>query len=684
MPDYIYLLKNRLSIHQQTALEHIRAAAREAGMTVFLVGGAVRDLTSGSPVFDLDVAVQGNALKLKKPLEKAGGKVWGEHEPSRTLFFRFPVGVTVEISSTRREEYPKPGKPVYHWDSILDDLRRRDFTANAMALSLNEHSYGLLMDPLNGVADIEARQLRLVSNYGFIEDPSRLLRATRLIARLGWQLDERTQTRFQNAREENAIAALSAYHRGYELEEIGHEEDGLRVLAAMEKEGWMPSLFPAWTTAAADAGALDEMRKLVTQLQMQGVSPDVSAVSVNYLTAKLAQKDLAELKALFVRQGFVEEWNNLDNTAKELNKQLTSKETALPSATWKLFTTADPQAVLWLGLTSRSPAIQTKYKNFFTVWPEARQKVPHALMQELRITPEIAGYDELMAGLFLGVIDGKLETEEQLRAFLEPYSPPAPPPPVSIRRTRGSKKSEAKVKAPVEAEADSDGEGDDPDLDDDSPHNPNEDSGDDNDDDDDAAEEEDHRVAIPPAPKKVTKPVAAKAAAPSAVVLEKAMPEAAKSEIKTVAKTAAKPVAVAPAQKAEAVAAPAPAAVKPAATKPVAGKPFAVPAPSVAPNPTAGKSAGGNKPAKVVPAVAKKTTPAKAIKATVGKPAPKHTAAKSAQAKPARQAPVKTSARPATRSAAKKPQKPAARSAKKPEPPKKLPAKKSSPAKKHR
>jgi tRNA nucleotidyltransferase (CCA-adding enzyme) len=456
MPDYIYLLKNRLSIHQRNALDQIRLAAREAGMTVFLVGGAVRDLTSGSPVFDLDVTVQGNALKLKKTLEKAGGKLWGEHEPSRTLFFRFPVGVTVEISSARREEYPKPGKPVYHWDTILEDLRRRDFTANAMALSLNEHSYGLLMDPLNGVADIEARQLRLVSNYGFIEDPARLLRATRLVARLGWQLDERTQTRFQNSKEEKAIEALSAYHRGYELEEIGHEEDGLRVLAAMEAEGWMHHLFPAWTTASADADALEEMRKLVTQLQMQGVSPDISAVSVHYLTAKLSSKDLAALKAAFVRPGFVEEWNNLDHAAKEFNKQLMGKEAATPSATWKLFTTADPQAVLWLGLTSKVPAVQAKYKNFFTVWPEARQKIPHALLQELRITPEVHGYDEMISRLFLGVIDGNLETEEQLRAFLEPYSPPAPPPPVSVRRTRGSKKSGEKSKVLVEAAFDGD------------------------------------------------------------------------------------------------------------------------------------------------------------------------------------------------------------------------------------
>ena len=120
---------------------------------------------------------------------------------------------------------------------------------------------------------------------------------------------------------------------------------------------------------------------------------------------------------------------------------------------------ADPQAVLWLGLTSKSPTVQTKYKNFFTVWPEARQKIPHALLQELRITPEVAGYNEMISRLFLGVIDGNLESEEQLRAFLEPYSPPAPPPPVTVRRTRGSKKGGDQAKIAVEAAFDGDAVG---------------------------------------------------------------------------------------------------------------------------------------------------------------------------------------------------------------------------------
>ena len=172
MPDYIYLLENRLSADQQNALRQLREVCREAGNLLFLTGDAVRDLTSGHAVRDIEVAVQGNALKLKKAIEKLGAKTWGEDEASRSLYLCFPGTVRVDVVSTHRREYPKPGKPAYHFSSIQDDLRRRDFTVNAMAISLNEGSFGLLMDPLNGAADIEARTLRLVSNYGFLEEPA--------------------------------------------------------------------------------------------------------------------------------------------------------------------------------------------------------------------------------------------------------------------------------------------------------------------------------------------------------------------------------------------------------------------------------------------------------------------------------------------------------------------------------
>src|ERR1700688_4523236 len=112
MADYIYLLENRLSPAQKHALTLIRQIARTKGLTVFLVGGAVRDLTSGSPVRDLDIVVQGNALKLKKQLEKSGAVVTGENAVLQALYVRYPGSVRMEVASPLTVHYPKPGKPV--------------------------------------------------------------------------------------------------------------------------------------------------------------------------------------------------------------------------------------------------------------------------------------------------------------------------------------------------------------------------------------------------------------------------------------------------------------------------------------------------------------------------------------------------------------------------------------------
>jgi tRNA nucleotidyltransferase (CCA-adding enzyme) len=446
MPDYIYLLENRLSADQRHALAQLREAAREAGTILFLTGDAVRDLTSGHAVRELEVAIHGNALKLKKSLEKLGGRVWGEDEVSHSLYLCFPGTVRVDVVSTHRLEYPKPGKPVFHAASIQEDLRRRDFTVNSMAISLNEGSFGLLMDPLNGAADIEARVLRLVSNYGFIEEPSLLIRATRYRARLGWEMDPRTQTRYENAKAENMIESISAHERSRELEQIGHEEDGLKVLRALDDEGWMKVLFPAWTPARADEEKLKALHELAVNLLLQGVHADMSAAQMQLLTAKLPPKDLAALKKLMLRPGFVEEWDSLDTLAAGFAKELLAKPNAVASASFKLFTNYDPEAVLWLGFTSKVPAVQERYNLFLKVWPEARQRIPYSLMQEMRITPELAGHSELVRAIFLELIDDKLATPEEMRAYLEPHSPPAPPPPPSYKKSRARRGAEAKLK----------------------------------------------------------------------------------------------------------------------------------------------------------------------------------------------------------------------------------------------
>jgi tRNA nucleotidyltransferase/poly(A) polymerase len=675
MPDYIYLLENRLSADQRHALRQLRDVAREAEMILFLTGDAVRDLTSGHAVRDLEAAVHGNALKLKKPLEKAGAKIWGEDEASRTLYLCLPGTVRVDLVSTHRVEYKKPGQPTYHWESIQEDLRRRDFTVNAMAISLNDGSFGLLIDPLNGVADIEARTLRLVSNYGFIEDPSLLIRATRYRTRLGWEIDPRTQQRYENAKGEDVMQYLSEQARSRELEQIGHEDDGLRVLQAFEAEGWMKVLYAPWTPAKADEEKLKVLHDLTVELLMQGVHADISAAQMQLLTAKMAPKDLSALKKLFLRPGFVEEWNSLDTIATGFAKVLLSKENQTPSATYKLFTTYDPEAVLWLGFTTRDAAVKERYQNFLKVWPEARQRIPYALMQEMRIKPELANYNEILHAVFLQLIDGKLTTPEEMRAFLEPYSPPAPPPQITIKRTRAKRGAEPKVKETFDDDEAEDSEPDE-DLDDM--------GGDDDDigigipkldlepeiedaDEAEEAEEEDDDDEPEPAPvkrggkgtgkseststsaraEKAVKSVSAGKSASAGKTEEKPVPKveaATKPTVKPAAESAPpKPVAAKPAKTAAAKHVPAPKG------KPAAKKEASRPVAKTAAKPGAKKAAHGPAARPAHKSVPK--TPAKSAgsKASASKPKAAKPVPKPKPHKPAKPAPKKTAAKPGKR-----------------------------------
>src|SRR5258708_37373274 len=184
MADYINTMEIRLTPDQLKGAGLVQDVARAAGMNLSLTGGAIRDIISGFTIRDLDFTVQGNPIKLQKELEKAGARITAVDDDARTIFILLPGNVRAEVSMARTERHEKTGKPpIVTPATIHDDLRRRDFTVNAMALSLNEGTRGPLLDPFNGMADIEAKLIRILHNYSFLEDPSRLIPTTRFAAR---------------------------------------------------------------------------------------------------------------------------------------------------------------------------------------------------------------------------------------------------------------------------------------------------------------------------------------------------------------------------------------------------------------------------------------------------------------------------------------------------------------------
>jgi hypothetical protein len=165
-----------------------------------------------------------------------------------------------------------------------------------------------------------------------------------------------------------------------------------------------------------------------------GIYPDPSAAYFPLLTAKLPPKDVAALKKAFACPGFADQIAALEPAAKAFGAEFTSKSAAEPSAAWKLLYRSQPEPVLWFAHTSKSATVQARFKAFFNDWSQGRTRIPYQLMQEMRIVPELPGYRELLDTLFYAILDGKLDTPESARAFLEPFSPPAPPPPPSLRR----------------------------------------------------------------------------------------------------------------------------------------------------------------------------------------------------------------------------------------------------------
>jgi tRNA nucleotidyltransferase (CCA-adding enzyme) len=199
-------------------LERLREAAD--GAALYLVGGAVRDLLLGKERGDVDVVVEGDAAAVARRL---GGEAV-EHERFSTAKARLG-DQEIDLASARAESYPAPGTlPEVRPAELLEDLARRDFTVNAMALPLQGEPK--LIDPHSGRSDLEAGLLRVLHDRSFIDDPTRALRAARYAARFGFELEPRTAELLREA----DLGTVSADRRAAELLRLASEPEAVRAL----------------------------------------------------------------------------------------------------------------------------------------------------------------------------------------------------------------------------------------------------------------------------------------------------------------------------------------------------------------------------------------------------------------------------------------------------------------------
>jgi tRNA nucleotidyltransferase (CCA-adding enzyme) len=237
---------------------------------VYLVGGSVRDILLGEPGFDIDIAVEGDAIAFAILLAKALGGRIRTHEKFGTATIGYGDGETVDVVTARTEFYDAPAAlPTVERATIREDLFRRDFTLNAMAVSLAPEDLGRLVDPFGGRRDLERRTLRVLHNLSFIDDPTRIFRAIRYESRYGLRLEAHSERLARGCIEMGLVRDLSSSRLRDELQALLEEEGARAAILRLGELGADRAIHPHLAADEEGAALNDRLAGLRAELGIE-------------------------------------------------------------------------------------------------------------------------------------------------------------------------------------------------------------------------------------------------------------------------------------------------------------------------------------------------------------------------------------------------------------------------------
>jgi tRNA nucleotidyltransferase (CCA-adding enzyme) len=239
------LINKRLDSATITLLHELGSVANDLGLTVYAVGGFVRDLLLGTENLDMDVTVEGDGIFFAERFAEKHGCRLRSHPVFGTAVVIRSDGSKVDVASTRLEYYESPGVlPTVERSSLRHDLYRRDFTINTLAFCLNSDRFGVLTDFFGGMQDIQKRTVKVLHNLSFVEDPTRVFRAIRFERRLGFVIAPHTENLIRSAVRMNVLNKVGGRRLLNELMLILKEKEPDGTITRMSMLGLLPSIHP--------------------------------------------------------------------------------------------------------------------------------------------------------------------------------------------------------------------------------------------------------------------------------------------------------------------------------------------------------------------------------------------------------------------------------------------------------
>jgi tRNA nucleotidyltransferase (CCA-adding enzyme) len=385
-------------------VKDISGQAARQGQRVYLVGGVVRDLLLGYPNFDLDMVVEGDAVKLAQQVAKTSQAKLLAHHRFGTAKLRYE-NFTLDLATARRETYARPGAlPAVTLGTLKDDLIRRDFSINAMAISLASNDYGDLVDPYQGKNDLEHRLIRILHPESFSDDATRILRAVRYEQRLGFELE--TQTAQLLKRDIPMLDTISGDRIRHELELIFKEKLPELVIQRLGELGVLPRISPFLKGGGWIAEKFNKARHLEKPNQLPSLYFCLLIYSFN-------EKDIEQFLA---RLNISAKLSRAIRDTLRLKTRLhfLDKPSLKPSEIYYLLREYEPLAIQANALASKSPTTQRYLQLFLTKLRYVRTALDGEDLKKLGISagPRMG---QVILLLHKAKLDGEVRTKADER-----------------------------------------------------------------------------------------------------------------------------------------------------------------------------------------------------------------------------------------------------------------------------
>jgi len=445
MPDYMFLLESRLLPEQRAAMVRVQELSAALGFNVYLTGGTVRDLITGASLHDLDFTVEGNPSKIARELEKGGAKVLHEDEKLRHIEILFAGDCEGSISGARDDHYVRPGtRPEIRWSTIMEDLRRRDFSLNAIAISLNPASRGLLLDPTNGLSDIERGEVRALTIHSFTNQPVRLLRVLRFASRMGFKLEQRTQEWFALAIERDLHHTITPEDAGAELDALAREENPTATLESWEEHELMEVVHPVLAKKEPDYEAIKRLSKVRDDLMMAGLRPRLATPMLLAILGRLKDREQSSvLSRLGFRAAEIDLLAGFAESAENVGKELAGKKLNSPIDAYKFLERVPLEKLAYLLAESRNLTALHKIRAYLNKWRPLRSGIPVVREELTRIGMLEGGkFEAVVDQMFAMQLNGKGKTPEEREKILRKLSGIKEPP--KAKEGKGKEKKPAK------------------------------------------------------------------------------------------------------------------------------------------------------------------------------------------------------------------------------------------------